>query len=335
MNQLEPPHIFEVGIFCLLLHTNQSISKKLTTIMNKILRYSIALIPAFVAVGCSGGKDSPEPATPQNPPTQEKLEIKISPSLSGTRATDYGFESGDCIGLYVVNYTEGNPGTLSNSGNHVNNMRFSYNGIWTPDSQVTWGDNETHADFYVYYPYSSVKSVNAHEFAVKADQSTESAYKASDLMTGKTLNVAPTSSAIEIPVTHAMSRASIYLEAGNGFTAESLSKANISVRINGVKCNSTINLATGEVTPVGEAAAITPLFSGNHYMALIVPQTVETNNLITVTVDGRDFNLQKGFTFESGKNHNFTITLSKTSAGVNVNITPWIDDETDNGGTAE
>ncbi len=303
--------------------------------MNKNLKFSIALIPALIAGGCSGGQESPEPTPTPNTPTQEKLEIKISPSVTASRATDYGFETGDCIGLYVVNYSEGNPGTLSNSGNHVNNMRFSYNGTWTPDTQVTWGDKETHADFYVYYPYSSVKSVTAHEFAVKKDQSTETAYKSSDLMTGKTLNVAPTSSAIEIPVSHAMSRASIYLEAGNGFTAESLSKANISVKINGVKCSATVNIATGEVTPIGEATTLTPLFADNHYKALIVPQTVEANNLITVTADGREYNLQKGFTFEGGKNHNFTITLSKTSAGVNVNITPWIDDDTDNGGTAE
>ncbi len=303
--------------------------------MNKLLKSTLALIPAIIAGGCSGGQDSPEPTPLPNPPAQEKLEIKISPSVSGSRATDYGFETGDCIGLYVVNYSGGNPGTLSNSGNHVSNMRFSYNGTWTPDSQMTWEDNETHADFYVYYPYSSVKSVNAHEFAVKKDQSTESAYKASDLMTGKTLNVAPTSSAIEIPVSHTMSRASIYLEPGNGFTAESLSKSDVSVRINGIKCNATVNLATGDVTPVGETATITPLFTDNCYRALIVPQTVEECELITVIVDGREYKLRKGFAFESGKNHKFTITLSKTSAGVNVNITPWIDDDTDNGGTAE
>lgn len=132
-----------------------------------------------------------------------------------------------------------------------------------------------------------------------------------------------------------MSRASIYLEAGNGFTVESLSKADVSVRINGVKCNATINLATGEISPVGEATTLIPLLTNNHYQALIVPQTVEANNLITVTADGREYNLQKGFSFEGGKNHKFTITLSKTSAGVNVNITPWTDDDTDNGGTAE
>lgn len=293
------------------------------------------LLFTALQAGCSGGQDSSELNTPPNHPPKENLEIKISPSVTDSRATDYGFETGDCIGLYVVNYYGDNPGTLSNSGNHVTNMRFSYNGIWTPDSQVTWGDDETHADFYVYYPYSSVHSVNAYEFDVQNDQSAESAYKASDLMIGKTLNVTPTSAAIEIPVRHAMSRAYICLEPGNGFTAESLSKSDVSVRINGVKCRAAVNIATGEVTPVGETATLIPLFTGSSYKALIVPQIVEETSLISVIADGREYNLQKGFTFESGMNHNFTIILSKTSAGVNVNITPWDEDATDNGGTAE
>ena len=107
------------------------------------------------------------------------------------------------------------------------------------------------------------------------------------------------------------------------------------MKINGVKCNSTVNLSTGAVTATGDATSVTPLFSDNSYKALIVPQTVGAGNLITVTVDGRDFNLKKEFTFESSKSHKFTVTLSKTSNGVNVNINPWGDDGTDNGGTAE
>ncbi|MDE6291447.1 MAG: fimbrillin family protein, partial [Muribaculaceae bacterium] len=217
----------------------------------------------------------------------------------------------------------------------VDNMLFSYNGTWIPDSPVMWADNKTHADFYLYFPYSNVQNVAAHPFSVKTDQSTEDAYKASDFMLGKTLNVAPSEETISIPVSHVMSRIQIFLEAGNGFTAESLAKADVSVKINGVKCNSTVNIATGEITPTGEPTTLTPLFTDDYYKALVVPQTVETGNLITVTVDGREYNLQKGFTFECAKSHKFTITLSKTSAGVNVNINPWIEDGDDNGGTAE
>ena len=291
----------------------------------------VAVLPAFILSGCGGSADAPEP-TPATP-TEKKMEIRISPAM--TRATDYGFETGDRVGLYVVNYSGSTSGSLANTGNHVDNMRFTYDGTWTPDQIITWADSKTHADFYLYYPFADVKNVSSHLFSVKADQSSEAAYKASDLMVGKALDVAPSEEEVSISVNHVMSRIRIFLEAGNGFTAGSLAKSDISVKINGVKCNSTVNIATGEVTPTGEPATLTPLFTENYYKALVVPQTVETGNLITVTVDGQEYNLQKGFTFESTKSHKFTVTLNKTSSGVNVNINPWIEDGEDNGGTAE
>ncbi len=289
---------------------------------------------AVFATSCS--KSSPDEPTPTPPePGKEKIEIKISPAIAEARATDYGFETGDRIGLFVVNYNGSTPGTLANSGNYVDNMRFTYNGTWTPDTPIYWQDNTTRADFYLYYPYADVKSVNAYPFEVRADQSTEAAYKASDLMVGKAVNIAPTASATQIPVSHVMSRIMLYLEAGNGFTKESLAAATVSVKINGVKCSSTVNLATGTATATGNPTSVAPLAVDNAYKALIVPQTVAEGNLITVTVDGREFNLKKGFTFVGAKSHKFTVTLSKTSNGVNVGINPWTDDGTDNGGTAE
>ena len=289
---------------------------------------------AVFATSCS--KSSPDEPTPTPPePGKETIEIKISPAIAEARATDYGFETGDRIGLFVVNYNGSTPGTLANSGNYVDNMRFTYNGTWTPDTPIYWQDNTTRADFYLYYPYADVKSVNSYPFEVRADQSTEAAYKASDLMVGKAVNIAPTASATQIPVSHVMSRIMLYLEAGNGFTKESLAAATVSVRINGVKCSSTVNLATGTATATGNPTSVVPLAADNAYKALIVPQTVAEGNLITVTVDGREFNLKKGFTFVGAKSHKFTVTLSKTSNGVNVGINPWTDDGTDNGGTAE
>ncbi|MDE6267914.1 MAG: fimbrillin family protein [Muribaculaceae bacterium] len=302
--------------------------------------------------GCSKGGDepTPEPApapAPAPAPTPDPdpdpvpgitpVEIKINPSVaSDSRATDFGFESGDCIGLYVVNRSGSTPGALADNGNHVTNMRFTYNGTWIPDTPIYWADDETHADFYLYFPYvSNVISVKTHPFTVLPDQSTDAAYKASDLMVGKTVDVAPTESAISINVTHAMSRMIIQLEAGNGFTAESLASAEIAVKINGIRCSSTLDIASGSVTAVGDPSTVTPLPVDNYYKALIVPQTVPESDLITINVDGKDYNLTKGFTFEAGKSHKFNVVLSKTSSGVNVSIDPWDDDDTDNGGTAE
>ena len=60
-----------------------------------------------------------------------------------------------------------------------------------------------------------------------------------------------------------------------------------------------------------------------------------TKYYITVNVGGKDYNLKKAFTFVSGKCHKFTVTVSKTRNGINVNIDGWETDGTDNGGVAE
>ena len=138
-------------------------------------------IVGLILAGCSKepGNNSITPTPPEpTPGPAQKMEIRINPSLSQTKATDYGFETGDCIGLYVVNYNGNNPGNLQNSGNHVDNMRHTYSGNWVPDNKIYWEDEKTHADIYMYYPYTKVSSVSAMPFSVKADQSNEANYKA-------------------------------------------------------------------------------------------------------------------------------------------------------------
>lgn len=302
------------------------------------LLFSVALCSCSSGSDGANGSETPEP-TPTSQ-TETKLRINISASagsMTESRATETAFEANDKIGLYVVNRSsDGTAGTLAASGNHVDNMRFTYSGTWTPDTQIYWQDNTTHADFYLYYPYTaSVSSVTAMPFSLKADQSQEADYKACDLMIGSTANVAPTETAVSISAKHVMSQIRIIVEAGNGFTAESLAAASVSVKVNGIKTQATANLSTGEVTATGDAASITPFNADGVYKAFIAPQSVAESSLITVTVDGREFNLTKGFTFNGGQSHKFTVTVSKTSNGINVNITKWEDDGTDNGGTAE
>lgn len=299
----------------------------------------IMFAAALSLCACSSGDGTGQQEEPETP-VAHNIPIKISTSIddvSDTRANDYGFETGDAVGLFVVNNTaDGTPGQLLSSGNYVDNMRFTYGGTWTPDEQIYWKDESTRADFYLYYPYTpTLTSVNAMPFSTMADQTTQNAYKASDLLVGYTKSVAPTENAVKISASHVMSQIMITLAPGNGFTDESLAKSAVSVKINGIKTQSTVDLATKAVTATGTATSVTPLKEVDSYKALIVPQTVEQGNLITVNVDGRDFNLQKAFTFVGGKRHRFTVTLNKTSNGINVTIDQWEDDGIDNGGTAE
>ena len=262
-------------------------------------------------------------------PEADKLPINISTTL--TRATDSAYEAGDKVGIFVVN----EPNTLKASGNHVDNMGFTYSTTWTPDTPIFWLDKTTKADFYCYYPYAEEVSTTAHTFATKADQASLANYKASEFLWGKVAGVAPTEEAVNITTNHTFSNALVILKPGDGFTEESLATATKSVKICGIKTNATINLSTGVATANGNATEVIPYLDGTQYRALIVPQTTAEGALIVVTVDGVDYTLTRAMTFKANKQHKFTVTLNKVSNGVNVGIGGWETDEEDYGGDAE
>ncbi len=293
---------------------------------------------SIVLFSCSSSDSVIETEPPPTP--TEKLPINISSSVSSS-AIDLAFEVGDSIGLYVVNHNaDGSAAALQVSGNYVDNMQYTYNTTWTPATQTYWIDNSTHADFYLYYPYtSSVTSIEAMPYSVKANQSQLSDYKSSVLMIGKAIGVAPKLSPVRIEAKHVMSLITINLVVGNGFTHASLAAAKVSVKVNKLKTKATANLVTGALTAIGDDTDIIPFkVANNSYKAIVVPQAVGEGNLITVNVDGRNFDLPKTTNFrgfEAGKKYIFNVTLSRDTSGVNVNITKWEDDGNDYGGTAE
>lgn len=302
---------------------------KIKEVSKGVALFSASLI---ALQSCGGSGDQPEPV---NPPVGNKMEIRLSVVPQGTRATDTGFDAGDKGGLYVVNYSNGVPATLLSSGNHVDNMCFTYNGTWTAATPVYWKDNSTKADFYFVYPYTPILSVTDVAFNVKADQSTVANYKASELIAGKRGGVSPTETAVEIATSHLMSQVKIGVKAGNGFTQDAIDQASPVVKINGLATGATLNLRDMKVTAKGAVTSVTPCKENGIYKALVVPQKATPGSLITVTLGGRDYNLKKDFEFVSGKTHNFNVVLSKTSNGINVSINSWDDDGKDNGGVAE
>lgn len=303
--------------------------------MNIKHKITMVLTSLCLMACASGGNGENDEEPDITPPTKDKKQIYIDSYVTAiTKATDYGFETNDRIGLYVVN-RNGNA-TLKTTGNHVDNMLFTLNGTWTPSTPVYWKDDDTHADFYLYYPYKQhIGDVRAVDVAVKADQSSAEGYKASEVLAGAALDVTPSETAVKISARHMMSQMVIVLKAGNGFTEEKLKEATVRVTVNGVKTAATLDIAEAKLTPKGNATTVVPLTDDGCYKVLIVPQTVEEGNLITVTIDGRDYHLKKAFTFEAGKSHSFTVTVNKTSSGINVDIPGWETDGNDNGGVAE
>lgn len=293
--------------------------------MKKLLTLIAATLLMF---SCSEGSTAEQEPTVPPKPTPEKWAINIATNIS--RATDTAFENGDKVGIYVVN----NPNALKSSGNHADNIGFSYSGSWSTSTPIYWKDETTKADFYCYYPYTStISNVESCSFSVKADQSNETNYKASDFLWGKTSSVSPTKSAVNITVKHIMSNIIIKLVAGNGYTSQDLASA--SVTICNLKTSSTINLSTGIATAIGDATNITPQKLEGQYRALVVPQSVTEANLIQVTIGDKEYFLKQSINFEPGKQHTCTLTVERTNQGINIGINGWESAKDDFGGTVE
>lgn len=244
----------------------------------------VFLIALALLVACTScGHDDPDVLPTPTEPDKPAAQIPINISATITRATEEAFESGDRIGLFVVNRNaDGSAATLKPLGNHLDNMPYTYTTTRNAEKTVYRKDAQTHADFYMYYPYThTVASVSAMPFGVSADQSSLGAYKSSDLIVGSTLDAAQSASPVNIAARHLMSQVEIVLKAGAGYSESSLADADVSVKMNNLAASATVDLATSTISANGSVRSLTPYKDGAVYRAFVVPQTATGNNLIT------------------------------------------------------
>ena len=280
------------------------------------------------------------------------IEISLDGSIKqvATKVTAEGFETGDALGLYAVNYEDSNqtPGTLLVEGNQADHVKYIFNfenWQWTPVKKVYYKDINTNVDLYVFYPYVEPSSIEEYNFEVQKDQSkakTQTSlggYEASDFLWAKVENVAPTEGKIKVQLDHKMAGIHVVLAEGTGFEEGEFALIAKSVLATGVTRKTSINMATGTVTPVGEAQAtgivMCPQTDGS-FRAVVAPQTVASQaSLFSITVEGLTYKFRKDadFTYEAGKVNKFTIKINrKTPTGeyeldlVESTIVPWTED---------
>lgn len=275
-----------------------------------------------------------------------------------TKVNAQGFETGDALGLYAVNYEDGNltPGTLLAEGNQADHVKYIFDydkWQWTPVRKVYYKDINTNVDLYVFYPYAEPSSVEAYNFEVQKDQSSAetvgklAGYEASDFLWAKVENVAPTEGKIKVKLDHKMAGAQVILAEGDGFEEGEFPLLEKTVMAVGVTRKASIDMSTGEVAPVGEAQAtgivMCPQTDGS-FRSIIVPQTVTAGTyLFKLTVDGKVSRFKKDidFTYEPGKISRFTIRINrKVHTGeyelepVETEIVPWMEDLNQHDGEA-
>lgn len=291
--------------------------------MKRLFQFMAAA--ALMAVhGCSFEEVKVDPQNPNEAPFKVQIYSDIW-QQPATKVTTDGFCTGDEVGVYIVNYDGETPGTLKLEDNQADNVRFRYdeNGEWVSDYDVYYKDNDTKVDFYGYYPYAEPTSIEAYPFEVARDQSKGAehgqmaAYEASDFLWANTRNVTPTASKVIMTFRHQMSSARVRFSQGSGWDdAAEYAAVTKEVLVTNTIRKSTINLATGVVTPEGEAplTGIVPMNDNGEFRAIVVPQTVAAGQtLLTLTIDGRPRHYVRDVDTEyvPGKITTYDLSISK------------------------
>ena len=311
----------------------------------KKLFYFVVAATLLAMQGCVTGNLDFEVDPMPNEGFSHKVEIDGSiDQHDNTRVDDSGFCAGDFVGLYLVNYDGSTPGELLLEDNQADNVKFTLNeeGVWASEYDVFYKDDDTHVDFYGYYPYAEPTSIEAYPFEVAKDQRTSAehgkmgAYEASDFLWAKAVNVAPTAAKVGLRFQHKMSSARVRFVQGEGWADEAeFNSVKKEVLVTNTIRTSTINLATGVVTPTGDTPldGIIPVVDNGEFRAIVVPQSVPAGeDVLVITIDGhpRHYSRSEATEYVAGKITTFDLSVKKMGNSgeyevelVGVSITPW------------
>ncbi len=340
-----------------------------------IRRYFILSLSALMFAGCAGDE-----VVNNGSSTDERLPLRLEATLSGnrpvTRAEGSKFEAGDVLYSYVqhvyndgVNYTQvtgieaslvefKNPTVDEVDGNTYN---------LTPGTALYWDDFSKSSDdgasdlrkdnhgLRSYYGYCfngiDIKNVALTEstgvltWSASTNQSA-AGIKNSDLLWSKTQDPVEYKHAVlergklTVPYTHAMSKFTVVVVAGDGFKAEDLDGATITLHDMNIKGSFTAPTADVSATKTENVTMFGNEKDGNLriFEAIVVPTTslAENKHLATITMAGNTYKVNisagmltswadgiKNEASKSGVNYKLTVELKKQKVTVSATLANW------------
>lgn len=302
------------------------------------------MLSLLLVVSCGGDKDEPEkpgipeiPEKPDNPdpdPKDEKVVLKLA-----ARTSDGVVVMSVPAGAYMSSYNGNSSQALQAKGNHIDNVKMDYNGRgWQTGTQLYWKDAKTKADVYAYAPYSSgMNDCRNYQYSLPLNQTVDEEMAKADFLWGKSMALQPTSNEVSVTMQHKFAKVIVKVVVGEGFTADELNAEKITVTLSDLKVDAIIDLGTGQLKLGNTTGSVTPKNNSDMtFTAIVIPQTVDMEKVVGVTVGEHMYKPQGNITFEEQKTHTISVTVSKDgTSGLNVGIDPWDTDGKDYGGVAE
>ena len=296
----------------------------------------ITLLLTLSLAACQEGNITPDIAV------SDEMSFNVLAPGAVTKVTGNAFDAMDQIGLYVTDYVDDTtPMPLQISGNRANNLTVTFDGsAWTPEKAIYWGAGKS--DVYAYFPYfDEVQDVESQFFAVATDQTTEG-YEASDLLWAKAEGVKQTDGAVNLQMSHLMSKLTVKIVAGDDYIGSLPDDA--SVLLHSTVTGARVDLSKGSVSkdPYSGAKSIKMKKIGIRtyegveavvYEAIVVPQMLESSvPLLEINSKSVSYLLEDPFNFRPGVAYTYTATLNTSTTSIKVDIGCELEDWNSTGG---
>ncbi len=293
--------------------------------MKKQILAALALVALVSCAKESGTTDTTDSSDP------------VAATFSGaaiTRVANNAWEATDQIGITM---TESGETTLAD-GNYYNVPHTvkaaSDKGTFTPDDEVIYFpvDGST-VDFYAYYPCSTLTD---DKYSVNV--ATQSPHSAIDLIAATALGKSKSAPAVTFAddeaFEHQLSLLTINISKGDGISSLSGLKVTIYNRHTTAK----YDIFSSEFSDLGDKKGVTAITSstGTSSSAVLIPFTTISGSYIVFALGDDDYVWDtSSLVLEQGKEHTYSVTVTKTEIIVSgAEISEW-SDGADGTGTAE
>ena len=296
------------------------------------IKHTILLLSIAVFTACSeyDGMENKQPVPSDTDGTEDLVPVEFSMSdqrtIDFTRATTsiVTFDVDERVKVYVkpngsASYT-GYEYTAATYGQNVD-----LNAPATPPYYPA--GTGTKVEAYAYYPSTADPSTAGSTFTVQSDQTSDTNYKASDLMyaENRTVTKGGTDGNDHLLMKHQMAQLAItaQAQAGSGITitgVEVIAKTDVTFDPDPDAAN--------RVTTTGSSGTITALNGAGTGYVVIPPQIINGVTIRIITGAGTDdeiatYRFTGTGTFNSGDSYAIDLTVSPDQLGLSTSINNW------------
>lgn len=323
-----------------------------------IRRYFILSLSALMLAGCAGNDIS-------DTPDEERLPLRFETTLSNqlpvTRAVDDKIDASDELLCYVRHVINSETSVYTQVQGNLVTIKDN-----KPTTALYWDDfSDSHSaetdlrtanhGLQSYYGYcyngatvakDALKDVSGELTWSASTNQSDDGIKTSDLLWSSVQALVPYDHAkiesIKVPYTHAMSKFTVIVVAGDGFTSTDLDNAKVT--LHDMQTKGTFTAPSAEVSATGTADVTmygtkrADDANQRAFEAVVLPTSslAKDKHLATITMAGNTYKVNiseamltswdKGIdnaASKSGINYQLTVTLNKQAISVSASLAAW------------